>query len=131
MKRILLVDDHEDSRIIYRTFLRHAGFSTIECTDGATAIRCAREECPDLILMDLSLPVLDGWEATRILKSDERTRHIPVVALTANVLAEDRTQIRVPFFDGYLTKPVTPRHVLTEVESQLGPCASQTPVQNA
>ncbi|HEX8432692.1 MAG TPA: response regulator [Longimicrobium sp.] len=131
MKRILLVDDHEDSRIIYRTLLRHAGFSVIECVDGASAVRTAREECPDLILMDLSLPVLDGWEATRILKSDERTRHIPIVALTANALIADRARGGAPAFDGYLTKPVTPRCVVTEVESQLGPRASRTALQNA
>jgi two-component system cell cycle response regulator DivK len=121
LKRILLVDDHEDSRIIYRTFLRHAGFAVTECGDGASAIRSASEEQPDLILMDLALPVLDGWEATRILKSDARTRHIRIVALTANARAADRVRAGHLAFDGYLTKPATPRRVLTEVESQIGP----------
>jgi CheY-like chemotaxis protein len=120
LKRILLVDDHEDSRIIYRTLLLHAGFSVVECTDGASAVRSASDECPDLILMDLALPVLDGWEATRILKSDERTRHIRIVALTANASLADRARAGPLAFDGYMTKPVTPRCVLTEVESQIG-----------
>jgi CheY-like chemotaxis protein len=130
MRQVLLVDDHEDSRIVYRTLLRHAGFSVIECTDGASAIRSAREERPDLILMDLSLPVLDGWEATRILKSNEQTRHIPIVALTANALAMDRTRGKDLAFDGYLTKPVTPRCVLAEVESQIGAGVSPAPPRN-
>ena len=117
-KVVLLVDDHEDSRIIYRTALRHAGFSVVECTDGESAVRSAWRERPDLILMDLSLPVIDGWEATRILKADERTRHIPIVALTANALLSDRARARELSFDGFLAKPVTPRRVISEIESR-------------
>ena len=131
MRRILLVDDHEDSRIIYRTLLQHAGFSVTECIDGASAIRTACEECPDLILMDLTLPVLDGWEATRVLKADERTRNIPIVALTANALVADRALGGGLAFDGYLTKPVTPRCVLIEIESRLGASLGQAPLQNS
>jgi CheY-like chemotaxis protein len=126
-KRVLLVDDHEDSRIIYRTSLQHAGFWVLECTDGESAVRAARRESPDLILMDLSLPVLDGWEATRILKADERTRHIPIVALTANALLSDRARARGLSFDGFLTKPVTPRRVLSEIESQFGSIPHEAP----
>ena len=77
--------------------------------------------------MDLSLPVLDGWEATRILKTDERTRHIPIVALTANALLSDRARARDLSFDGFLTKPVTPRRVLSEIESQFGSIAHAAP----
>ena len=127
VRRVLLVDDHEDSRIIYRTALQHAGFAVVECTDGESAVLCARQECPDLILMDLSLPVLDGWEATRILKTDERTRHIPIVALTANALLSDRARARDLSFDGFLTKPVTPRCVLSEIESQFGSISPAAP----
>ena len=125
MKRILLVDDHEDSRIIYRVALRHAGFSVVECTDGESAVRSARQESPDLILMDLSLPVLDGWEATRILKADDRTRHIPIVALTANALSSDRARAGELSFDGFLTKPVSPRHVVSEIEVRFGPISHE------
>lgn len=127
-RRVLLVDDHEDSRIIYRTVLVHAGFSVVECTDGESAVRSARRDSPDLILMDLSLPVLDGWEATRILKADERTRHIPVVALTANALLSDRA--RCLSFDGFLTKPVTPTRVLSEIESRFGQICQETPAHS-
>ena len=127
---VLLVDDHEDSRFIYRTALRHAGFAVVECTDGGSAVRSARRETPDLILMDLSLPVLDGWEATRILKADERTRHIPIVALTANALLSDRARARELGFDGFLTKPVTPRRVLSEVESRFDPTSPAAPAHS-
>lgn len=126
-KRVLLVDDHEDSRIIYRTALLHAGFSVAECGDGESAVRSARQHSPDLILMDLSLPVLDGWEATRILKADARTRHIPIVALTANALPSDRARAGGLSFDGFLTKPVTPRRVLSEIESRLGSISHEAP----
>jgi len=129
-KRILLVDDHEDSRVIYRMLLQHAGFAVLECGDGASAVRRACAERPDLILMDLSLPVLDGWEATRMLKSDERTRHICIVALTANVLATDRMRGRDLAFDGYLTKPVTPSSVLAEVEFRIGAAHHRAPAMN-
>jgi len=130
MKRVLLVDDHEDSRIIYRTALMHAGFSVAECGDGESAVRSARRESPDLILMDLSLPVLDGWEATRILKGDERTRHIPIVALTANALPSDRTRARDLSFDGFLTKPIAPRRVVSEIESHFGAVSHDAPAQS-
>jgi CheY-like chemotaxis protein len=130
VRRILLVDDHEDSRIIYRTALRHAGFTVVESTDGESAVRSARQESPDLILMDLSLPVLDGWEATRILKSDERTRHIPILALTANALLADRARARELSFDGFLTKPVTPRCVVSEIESRFHSLPQEAPADS-
>lgn len=130
VRRVLVVDDHEDSRIIYRTALQHAGFVVVECGDGESAVRCALQEGPDVILMDLSLPVLDGWEATRILKADERTRHIPIVALTANALLSDRARARELSFDGFLTKPVTPHRVLGEIESLFGSVARQAPAHS-
>ena len=114
-KRILLVEDHEDNRNIYRTILEHYGYQVLLATDGQNGIRLAREEQPDLILMDLSIPVVDGWEATRILKLDESTRTIPVIALSAHALEEDRERAREAGCDGYLAKPVEPRKVLTEV----------------
>ena len=130
MKRVLLVDDHEDSRIIYRTALLHAGFSVAECGDGESAIRSARQDSPDLILMDLSLPVLDGWEATRILKADERTRHILIVALTAHALPSHRTQASDLSFGGFLTKPISPRCVVSEIESRFGTVSHDAPAQS-
>jgi two-component system, cell cycle response regulator DivK len=114
-KRILLVEDHEDNRNIYRTILEHYGYRVLIATDGQNGIRLARDEQPDLILMDLSIPVVDGWEATRLLKLDASTRAIPVIALSAHALEEDRERAREAGCDGYLAKPVEPRKVLAEV----------------
>ena len=114
-KRILLVEDHEDNRNIYRTILEHFGYQVVIAMDGQSGIRLAREEQPDLILMDLSIPVVDGWEATRVLKDDAATRTIPVIALSAHALEEDRARAREAGCDGYLAKPVEPRKVLEEV----------------
>lgn len=114
-RRILLVEDHEDNRNIYRTILEHYGYEVILAVDGRSGIRLAREEQPDLVLMDLSIPVVDGWEATRILKADESTRGIPVIALSAHALQEDRERAMGAGCDGYLAKPVEPKKVLEEV----------------
>ena len=119
MTRILLVEDNEDNRTIYRTILEHAGYTVLECADGETAIRYARESRPDVILMDIAIPVIDGWEATRMLKADPETRAIPVLALTAQALMRNRERAKEIGFDGYLAKPIEPRRVLAEVESVL------------
>ena len=119
-KRILLVEDHEDNRNIYRTILEHYGYQVVIAMDGQSGIRLAREEQPDLILMDLSIPVVDGWEATRQLKGDAATRAIPVIALSAHALEEDRLRARQAGCDGYLAKPVEPKKVLAEVARFLG-----------
>ena len=120
IKRILLVEDHEDNRNIYRTILEHYGYQVVIAMDGQSGIRLAREEQPDLILMDLSIPVVDGWEATRQLKGDAATRAIPVIALSAHALEEDRLRARQAGCDGYLAKPVEPKKVLAEVARFLG-----------
>ena len=119
-KRILLVEDHEDNRNIYRTILEHYGYQVVIAIDGQTGIRLAREQRPDLILMDLSIPVVDGWAATKVLKDDLTTRAIPVIALRAHALEEDRARAREAGCDGYLAKPVEPRKVLEEVARFLG-----------
>ena len=87
---LLLVEDNEDNRIIYCTVLRHLGYEVIEAQDGVQAVELARAVQPDLILMDISIPRMDGWEATRILRDDPRTSAIPIIALTAHALADDR-----------------------------------------
>ena len=121
---ILLVEDNYDNRSIYRLILEHAGFQVLEAHDGQTAIDLARAENPALILMDISIPVVDGWEATRILKADAATRTIPIVALTAHALVSDRETAARVGCDGYLAKPVEPRRVLEEVRRHLaGPVA--------
>jgi CheY-like chemotaxis protein len=116
---ILLVEDHEDNRIVYRTVLEHFGYTVLEAHDGEEGVRRAREDRPDLVLMDISIPKLDGWEATRALKSDPATARIPVIALTAHALPEDRARATEAGCDGYLAKPVEPRRVVEEVRRVL------------
>ncbi len=119
-KTILLVEDNEDNRTVYRTILEHFGYEVIEARNGEDGIRMARDELPDLILMDISIPVIDGWEATRILKADEKTSEIPIIALTAHALATDRAKAEEIGCDGYLAKPCEPRRVVAEVEKFIG-----------
>ena len=120
MQTILLVDDNDDNQMIYRAILEHVGYRVLECPDGRSAIECVRAESPDLVLMDLAMPSLDGWEVTRILKSDPRTTDIPVLALTARVMPDDRVRSQKAGFEMYLTRPIEPRQVLEEVKRVLG-----------
>lgn len=113
---ILLVEDNEDNRTIYRTILQHGGYEVAEAGDGEAALRMARELIPALVLMDISIPLIDGWEATRRLKSDPATARIPVIALTAHAQDADRQRSLEAGCDGYLVKPIEPRAVLREVE---------------
>lgn len=117
--RILLVEDNPDNRNIYRVILEHTGYTVVEATDGEEALRAAREENPDLILMDLSIPKVNGLEVTRILKNDSATRRVPIIALTAFAMASDRLKAAEAGCDGYLAKPVEPRAVVEEVRQQL------------
>jgi len=119
-KTVLLVEDNEDNRTVYRTILEHFGYGVIEARNGEDGIRMARELLPDLILMDISIPVIDGWEATRVLKGEEATAHIPIIALTAHALATDRAKAEEVGCDGYLAKPCEPRRVVAEVERFIG-----------
>jgi CheY-like chemotaxis protein len=119
-KTVLLVEDNEDNRTVYRTILEHFGYDVVEARNGEDGIRMAREDHPDLILMDISIPVIDGWEATKILKAEEGTKHIPIIALTAHALATDRAKAEEVGCDGYLAKPCEPRRVVAEVEKFLG-----------
>jgi CheY-like chemotaxis protein len=124
---LLLVEDNEDNRVIYSTVLRHLGYTVVEARDGLQAIALARSELPDLILMDISLPEVDGWEATRILRADPTTRGIPIVALTAHALADDRERATAVGFTSYLAKPVEPRAVVAEVRRWIGGGAGAPP----
>lgn len=117
--KILLVEDNEDNRLVYRTILDHFGFEVLEAADGEEGIRRARADGPDLILMDVSIPKIDGWEATRRLKADPSTSSIPIIALTAHALATDRAKAQEAGCDGYLAKPVEPRKVVEEVKRHL------------
>ncbi len=118
---ILLVEDNPDNRTIYGTILRHVGYGVAEAETGEEGIRIAREILPALILMDVAMPGMDGWEATRILKGDAATAAIPIIALTAHAMAEDRQRATDAGCDGYLSKPVEPRRVVQEVERLLAP----------
>ena len=117
---ILLVEDNEDNRHIYSTVLRHVGYEVTEAVDGVQAVSLAKSERPDLILMDISIPEMDGWEATRILRLDPEVRDIPIVALTAHALPDDRLRAATVGFTSYLAKPIEPRAVVAEVRRILG-----------
>lgn len=121
LKTVLLVEDNEDNLVVYRTILEHVGFRVIEARDGEEGVSRAREHLPDLILMDISIPKMDGWEATQRLKADTSTKEIPIIALTAHALEEDRQKALQAGCDGYLAKPVEPRRVVQEVERFVGP----------
>ena len=118
-QKILLVDDNEDMRVIYRIALEHFGYEVTEAVDGESGVRKAMEIHPDLILMDVSIPVLDGWEATRILKADQHTAHVPIIALTAHAFDADRKKAQDIGCDGYLAKPIEPIRVVHEIERML------------
>jgi len=106
MCRILLVEDNDLNRDMLERRLRRRGFEVLLAADGGQGVELARRERPDLVLMDMSLPGLDGWQATRILKSEAGTRGIPVVAVTAHSLAGDRERALEAGCDDYATKPV-------------------------
>ena len=117
---VLLVEDDRDNRTIYRTILEHSEYAVVEAQDGEAAIQLAQEVMPDAILMDISIPVIDGWEATRRLKGNPVTARIPIVALTAHALHTDRAMAERVGCDGFLAKPVEPRRVVEEVERVIG-----------
>ncbi len=117
---ILIVDDMEDNRAIYVQYFRFQGYRVAEGANGREALDQAVRLQPDLIVMDLSLPIMDGWEATRRLKSDRRTKRIPVVALTGHALAGQAKVAKDAGCDGYVTKPCLPEDLETELRRFLG-----------
>lgn len=112
---ILLVEDNDDNQEIYRIILAHHGYAVLQAWDGEHGVSMARDHGPDLILMDLTMPELDGLEATRRLKADPATAGIPVIALTAHALAEDRAAAEEAGCESFLAKPVEPHKVAAEV----------------
>ena len=117
---ILVVDDYQDAREMYAEYLQFSGFRVAEARNGNEAVAQAFSLRPDLILMYLSLPGMDGWEATRVLKADDRTRHIPVVALTGHALAGASEGARKAGCDSFVTKPCLPDDLVVEVRRMLG-----------
>jgi len=114
--KILYVEDNDDNIFMLKNRLTRAGHTVVVATDGAQGVAMASSERPDVILMDLSLPVLDGWQATREIKAAADTKHIPVIALTANAMAGDREKALAAGCDEYDTKPVELPRLLGKIK---------------
>ena len=119
MKRVLVVEDTEDNRQIIRDLLTSAGYETIEAVNGEQGVAMAAEHRPDLILMDIQLPVLDGYEATRRIKANPALRHIPIIAVTSYALSGDEEKTREAGCDAYVAKPFSPRLLLAKLRGFL------------
>jgi two-component system, cell cycle response regulator DivK len=119
MAKLLLVEDNEMNRDMLARRLEKRGFQLVIATDGLMGIEMARKDLPDLILMDMSLPGLDGWQASRQLKSDNATAKIPIIALTAHAMAEDREKAMAAGCDEYETKPVELTSLLNKIQALL------------
>lgn len=119
MARILLVEDNELNRDMLSRRLERRGYQVVIAVDGEEGLRLAASAKPDLVLMDMSLPVLDGWEATRRLKTDPATRHLPVLGLTAHAMAADREKVLEAGCDEYDTKPVELPRLVAKIEALL------------
>jgi two-component system, cell cycle response regulator DivK len=124
MTKILLVEDNEVNRDMLSRRLLRRGFEVAIAVDGAEGVAMAQVESPDLILMDMSLPILDGWEATRQLKSMPQTQYIPVIALTAHAMSSDREKCLAAGCDDYDTKPIELPRLLGKIDALLGSLAS-------
>jgi two-component system cell cycle response regulator DivK len=118
-KRILVVEDQEDNLQILRDLLTSAGFEIIEANDGEEGVRAAVAERPDLILMDIQLPLLDGYEATRRIKADPALRAIPIIVVTSYALSGDEVKAREAGCDAYVSKPYSPRQLLAKIREYL------------
>jgi CheY-like chemotaxis protein len=121
---VLLVDDYPDAREMYAEYLEFSGFEVVEAGNGLEALALALDKTPDVILMDLSLPVMDGWEATRRLKADDRTKHIPVLAVTGHALTGISEEAKRAGCDGFITKPCLPEDLTIEIRKVLDRGAS-------
>jgi CheY-like chemotaxis protein len=121
--KILYVEDNDDNIYVLKKRLTRAGHEVLIAMDGAQGVAMAGSEKPDLILMDLSLPVLDGWEATRQIKAASDTKHIPVIALTANAMAGDREKALAAGCDDYDTKPIELPRLLGKINALAGRAA--------
>jgi two-component system cell cycle response regulator DivK len=116
---VLLAEDFEDARELYRDYLEYSGFSVRTANNGREAIERAVALQPDIILMDASMPVLDGWQATRELKANPATKHIPILALTAHAFDDARAAAQNVGCDGFITKPCLPDDLVTRIRALL------------
>jgi two-component system cell cycle response regulator DivK len=118
-KRILVIEDIEDNRQIIRDLLTSFDYELIEATDGAEGVAMAQSQHPDLILMDIQLPVMDGYEATRQIRAITELAQIPIIAVTSYALSGDETKSREAGCDGYIAKPFSPRQLLAKIREFL------------
>jgi two-component system cell cycle response regulator DivK len=118
-RKILIVEDNQDSRELVVKVLKNKGYQTIEAADGEEALEKAATERPDLILLDISIPKIDGYEVAKRLKSQEEFKDIPIVALTAHAMKGDREKVIVSGFEGYISKPINVRELPDQVRSYL------------
>ena len=116
---ILIVEDEPRNLKLIRDLLEVSGYMVLEAIDGKQGVEIAKAKKPDLILMDIQLPVMEGFEATRILKADERTRDIPIMALTAHAMEGDEEKIKAAGCDGYISKPIDTRGFLNKITEYL------------
>jgi len=123
-KRILIVEDQEDNRMIMRDVLSSAGYDLIEAVNGEDGVKLAHSERPDLILMDIQLPIIDGYEATRRIKGSAELKSIPIIAVTSYALSGDQAKARAAGCDGYVSKPFSPRELLARVREYLPDAAA-------
>lgn len=120
-KMVLVVDDNADNRLLYEMILSHAGYAVLEARNGAEGVALAQEYGPDLVLMDIHMPVLDGWAATEQIKAAPATANIPVLAVSADpVILSARERVRETGFCGALQKPCTPSAILQEIRRRIG-----------
>ncbi len=117
--KVLVVEDHEDSREMYQEFLEFEGYDVVVAADGLEALERAKQAKPDMILMDMSLPLVNGWEATRRLKEDDNTADIPVMALTGHAFPGHAEKAKQVGCDAYVTKPALPEEVANRIRSML------------
>jgi len=120
-KRILVIEDQEDNRQIVRDLMTASGYELIEATTGEEGLEAAARERPDLILMDIQLPGIDGYEVTRRIKADPKLRKIPIIAVTSYALSGDDKKAFAAGCDGYVTKPYSPRLLLAKIHEYLSP----------
>ena len=118
-KQILVIEDQEDNRTILRDLLSNAGFEVLEAVNGIEGVEAAARELPDLILMDIQMPEMDGYEATRRIKAEPTTAAIPIIAVTSYALSGDDEKAKAVGCDGYVTKPFSPRQLLAKIKEYL------------
>jgi two-component system cell cycle response regulator DivK len=118
-QRVLIVEDQADNRAILRDLLSNAGYDLIEATDGEEGVALAESKRPDLIVMDVQLPIIDGYEATRRIKSNAALRSIPIIAVTSYALSGDEMKARAAGCDAYVAKPFSPRQLLAKIREHL------------